>query len=532
MEILDSVVEQIRNDWMVAPYGGKTFIVKKWAKLLDCSQQAVYRALGINRERKGERKIKNIEDYARIVAWIKRKPPANMGEVPTDLALRKAIKDGFVPDTLSGKENTIDRVTRELGLTQRQRRIQRYQAERPNQLHHVDASSSRSFFVAREIRDKAGNVIDYALRLHAAKKGYKNKPVPIRMRPWIYGLVDDYSGFWIGRYVAAMGESAVDNLDFLRWAWSKNEDTPFFGLPEMIKGDLGPMMRGPASQEFFERLNMKIDPSMPENKESHGKIERPWRTAWQRFESTYFMQSNWRQFEIMMSELNRQFFNYQEEYNTKAHRYEKKISRLQAWRKISLYGGAVAIPEAAFRTIFKRYERVVGADGCISVDNVLYEVKGLHSAQVNVYEGVFEDRLIVEDKATGEKYEVEDFRPNPLGVFTGHKETPHQKAVKAAQELKVSGDTLYSRPKDAGNVAMMPTRVKRTVEVEDPLCVDAYGSLDAALRDFAGISGLRLDDDNREAIRDLIIDNGLKRDFVKDLALEFVAENERRLSHG
>ena len=532
MEILGSVIDQIRRDWMSAPYGGKTGIVKRWAGLLGCSQQAVYKKLGINRQRKGERRIEGIEQYAEIVAQVKRTPPANMGEVTTDLALRKAVFDGLVPEALLGKEGTIDRVMRDVGLTQRQRRIQRYQAERPNQLHHVDASSSRSFFVAREIRDDAGNIVDYALRLHAAKKGYKNKPVPIRIRPWVYGLVDDYSGFFIGRYVAAMGESAVDNLDFLNWAWSKNDDTPFFGLPEMIKGDLGPMMRGPAAQEFFERLNIVIDPSMPENKESHGKIERPWRTTWQRFELTYFMQSDWRDFEIMMSELNRQFLIYQAEYNARKHRYERTISRLQAWRKISLYGGAVAIPETAFRTIFRRYERVVGADGCISIDNVLYEVKGLHSARVNVYEGVFEGRLVVEDKATGEKYEVEDFRPNPLGVFTGHKETPHQKAVKAAQTLEFTGDTLYSAARASGNIAVMPTRVKRTVIVEDPLCVDAYGSLDAALREFVSISGLRLDDDNREAIRDLIIENGLKREFVKDLALEFVAENEGRLSHG
>ena len=531
MELLSTVVEQVRNDWMFAPYGDKSGVIKRWATLLKCSYQALYKKLGIGRKRKGERLIENIEYYAGIVAQIKKKPPENMGEIITENAIRIGIESGRIPEEMKDRVSTIDRVMREAGFTQRQRRIQRYQAEYPNQMHHIDASSSRCFYIKREVKDENGNVVDYVLRLHAGKKGYKNKPVPIRIRPWVYGLVDDYSGLCVARYVAAMGESAVDNLDFLMWAWSKNDDTPFFGLPEKLKGDLGPMMRGPFAQEFFGRINVGIDPSMPENKESHGKIERPWRTIWRRFEMTYFAQPDWHDFEILLSEVNRQFYVFLDEYNTMSHRYEKNLSRLQAWRKISLFGGAVAIPETAFRTIFKRYERVVGADGCISIDNVLYEVKGLHSARVNVYEGVFEDKLIVEDKATGEKYEVEDFRPNPLGVFTGHKETPHQKAVKAAKDLEVS-NTLYSAGKEAGKVKMLPTRVKRTVTVEDPLCVDAYGSLDAALRDFVSISGLRLDNENREAIRDLIMENGLKREFVKDLALEFVAENEGRLSHG
>jgi hypothetical protein len=334
----------------------------------------------------------------------------------------------------------------------------------------------------------------------------------------------------VGRYIAAHGETAADNLDFMSYAWSKNDDKVFFGLPEQLKGDLGPMMRGPAANEFFDRLGIIINPSMPENKESHGKIERPWRTIWQRFEKTFFAVTDWKKLEITLSELNRQFLNFQQEYNDMPHRYEKDISRRQSWQKISLSGGAVAMPETALSTVAKRIERTVGTDGCFSLDNVIYEVKGLHDAKVYVYQGVFNDKLVVVDKSTGEKYEVENFTPNPIGVFTGHKETPHQKAIKAAKDMELS-HSLYSESKDPGNVVQIPTRIKETLTISDPLDTDAYPSMIAAMQGFISISGYVPDKEDREIIEQLILENGFSRRFVSSLAFDAQAEISRSLKY-
>ncbi|MGD9163045.1 MAG: hypothetical protein PVG39_31860, partial [Desulfobacteraceae bacterium] len=363
------------------------------------------------------------------------------------------------------------------------------------------------------------------LKLHAGVKGYKNKPVPIRLRTWIYGLVDDYSGFYVGRYIVAYGETAVDNLDFMSWAWSKNDSKHFYGLPEKLKGDLGPMMRGKDAQDFFTRLGIEIDPSNPENKESHGKIERPWRTVWQRFEKTFFAQTDWKKYEITLSELNRQFVIFQEGYNSKPHPYEKNISRLQAWKQIINRGGAVALPEKALSTVAKRLERNVGTDGCFTINNKLYEVKGLHDAKVFVYMGVFDDKIVVEDKSTGLKYEVEDFKPNPVGIYTAHKETPHQKAIKAAKDLSIT-NTLYSAPADQGKVAQFPVRTKETRKIDNPLGVDSYPTINAAMQDFISLSGVVPTGEDYEGIKKLFIKNSLNRCFVKELAFEVQAENE------
>ncbi len=521
---LDPYIKRIiLSDWEAAPYGAKMHVLQEWAGITGYSVRNLSRELG-NKDRrtKGKRRIENIEDYVNIVFQIKKKPPEHIGEITTEQAIRIAISNGLIPDEMKNVSiSTFDRIGREENLNKKVRRVQRFQAEYPNQLHHVDASSSKCFYVHRKTPDG-----DYVLKLHRGSQYYKNKPAPIRLRPWVYGLVDDYSGYYVARYTVAYGENAKDNLLFLAWAWEKNEDKPFFGLPEKLKGDLGPMMRGKSANNFLERLNVEKDPSEPENKEAHGKIERPWRTVWQRFEAPFFVQPDWKKFEITLSELNRQFLNFQQEYNNRAHRYEKEITRLQAWKRINQRGGAVAMPENALSTITKTIERTVGADGCFCIDNVPYEVKGLHNAKVYVEVGVFEDKIAVKDKNTGEKYEVENFKPNPVGTFTAHKETAHQGAVKAAKTLEVT-NTLYETPQEQGNITHFPTHVKKIREVENPLAVDAYSSVDEAIKGFISICGVRLNKENREAIKNLIIEHGLSRRFVTDLALQVESERDR-----
>lgn len=173
---------------------------------------------------------------------------------------------------------------------------------------------------------------------------------------------------------------------------------------------------------------------------------------------------------------------------------------------------------------------------------MLYEVKGLHSAKVWVYEGVFDDRLVVVDRETGEKYEVENFTPLVHGEFKASKETPHEIAVKEAKKLghidengKNRGlkNTLHTEHEDQGNLVVLPPRVKETRKVNDPLDVDTYSSITEAVSDFITISGIfLLDQENREAIKGMIKEKGMSRKYVRELALEVQAENERSVNHG
>lgn len=508
-----AMLAMVKNDWVAAGRGAKTMVIKKWAELLDVSPQTLYKAMETGRKRKGERKIDGLEEAALIVAQIKARPPEHRGQITTKDAVDIAVANGLITEDLAVVA-TFDRVIREMGANKQRRRIERFQAEFPNEMHHVDASSSNCFYVQRALADG-----DYVLKIHSGTKDYKNKPVPIRLRPWIYGLADDNSGFHIARYVAALGESAADNLDFLCWVWSQ------IGLPKYIKGDHGPMMSSDGIPAWFERLGVEISPSEVLNKDAHGKIERPWRTMWQRFELPFFAESEWKKFEIPLSELNRRFARYQEEYNAKPHRFERSITRKQAWQKVNLHGGIVALPENALKTIVRRWSRKLGQDGCFSIDNEIIEVKGLHDAWVWVYKGVFEEKMVVVDQVTGLKYEVQDFTPNKLGEYSEAKETTYQKVRKESAKLDGIRNTLYTEDKAApAKVRQMPTKIKEVKTIENLLDLDTYRSMQEAIAEFQTLTGIILAWGEREEVAALIKGNGLSKRYVVGLAAEVLAE--------
>lgn len=516
-----SVLNLAIRDWEDAPYGGKTAAIKGWAKRLKIGYQALYDSMPVKQKRIGERKLVGIEDAARIVAQIKARPPEHKGQIVTKDALKLAVDNGVIDECFADVHySTFDRVIRELGAESQRRRISRFQADYPNQLHHVDGSTSSCFYVHHQMPDG-----DYVYRIHKGLKDYKNKPVPIRLRPLIYGVADDHSGCHCARYVSALGENSGDNIDFLFWAWSEQEGKDFFGRPEWLKGDKGPMMNCKDATAFLALWGIKPDGSTPLNKDAHGKIERPWRTMWQRFELPFYTESEWKKFEITESELNRRFLIYQQEYNSWPHRYERGLSRKQVWQRINLSGGAVALPENALEVYTRRIERTVGQDGCFTLENVLYEVKGLHDAKVWVYRGVYLDKMVVVDQKTDLKYEVEDFRPNSFHEFSAQKENEHQKVVKEALKLEGMTNTLYTEAKARpANVRTFPTRIKEVVQVDSPLNVDSYPDVETAIGEFQALCGFILDREMRGEVKGLIVGNGLSRRFVSELALEIQME--------
>lgn len=539
MAIEPGILQQIITEWQDAPHGHKRAVVEKWACMIGVVPQTIYSYLPTNRERQGERQIEGLEDAARIVAAIKNSPPEHRGVLSTKDALRIALINHKIEARFKATPySTFDRVIRELGLNSQRRRVEPFQAEYPNEMHHVDASSSDCFYIAKALPDG-----DFLLKLHRGVKGYKNKPIPVDgLRPWIYGMTDDHSGVHCCRYVAAKGEKASHNMEFLAWAWWQQPERCFWGVPShpdpdrrgRIKGDHGPMMESPEAKAFFEACNVDIDPSTPLNKEAHGKIERPWRTLWQNFELPFFAMSDWKQFEITLTELNNQLIAYSVEYNERKHRYERTISRRQAWERISRHGGVVILPNDALETIAKQDYRTVGQDGVFWLNNVGYEVKGLHDAKVRVIIGVFDQKVIVQNVADGMKYEVEPFVPNKLDEFKANPDTGQQQMRKEAVKLEGITTTIYSAegrtalavvPTADRKVVKMPTRVKETLQLHNPLDIDRFPDVGNAIKEFQTLCGFVLDQHERQAVAEMIQENGLSRRFVASLAAE--VEHER-----
>ena len=534
MAIKQSYIDEIIKEHSIAKHGAKGAVVKKWAKWFGCSENTIWNVIPTGRKRKRDTsKAAVLKEVTEAVYQVKYRVPGNTSPLSTDQALKIVQENDLFPQGApSFSKSSIDKMANRLGINKKTRRIQRFQAARPNQMHHVDASSSQFLYVDRMRPDG-----EYILKLHEPSKDYKNKPTPIQMRPWIYGIADDYSGMTLARYTIAPGESLTDNLKFLEWAWSNTDDKLFHGLPEKIKADKGPMMRGKATEELLERLGVDIDPSIPGAKDAHGKIERPWRTLWHRFEKQFLVVDDFKKWEITLTELNRRLMIYlREDYNVRPHRHELDINREQAWLKISLTGGARRLPKGAFKTAHKKTKRTVSAEGVIRLDNKKYEVKGLHDAKVYVIESIFTGEIIVQDIATGKKYEVEDFKPNAIGEFTAHPDTPHQKIVKSGKALRIT-KTLFEEEKEASNVVQLPPRVQEEQTFDKVFDNGTYASIQDAMEDFIETTGLFLKagSDERAGIKKLFMAKNLSKSFVSDTAdqvLQIDDTENRSYGHG
>lgn len=529
MALHPSAIEQARRDINSAPHGMATYHARIWADILNTSVQRVFAMIKGNdgRKRKGTPIRPEYQEWTRIVFAIKKSPPDGAGEISTDQAVAIAVQWGKLPEAaIKVPPGTYDRIARDMKLNKKQRWVSRFQADRPNRLHHFDASSSKFLYITKKIGDN-----DFLLKIHRPGSGdYKNKPIPVdRLRPWYYGVVDDYSGRLYGKIFPAMGENSDHSLQVLCQAWAE------MGIPDELLADQGALKRGLISKGLIERLGVKLPESMPYAKEAHGKIERPWRTGWQRFEKPFYV-GNWEKWEMPLSELNRQYQIYlADDYNQFAHRFEKNITKMQAHSRISLYGGIVKIPEDAIATVARREERTIGPDGILRLDGQMWESKHLHSAKVIVFIGIYKDRkdyIVVQDIKTGKKYDdIELFAPNNVGEFKSHADTPHQTLIKEyTPQLIGTAPMLYSdkKPKNE-KIISMPIKTKEEREIEDPFDVDTYPSIREAMNDFMGyLPGVFLKPEDREVIEKQVEANGLSKKFVENFALEVRAQMMKR----
>jgi len=228
------------------------------------------------------------------------------------------------------------------------------------------------------------------------------------------------------------------------------------------------------------------------------------------------------------------------EYNRRPHRYEKGVTREQMWKRIGLsqFGGFRPLPADALATTCEQVKRKVGRDGTFSLDTELFEVKGLHDAWVWVIKGVFTGEIIVQDVETGHKYEVIPFKPNPVGTFTAHPHTEHQKNVKAGQDLQITA-TLFQEKNGDEKIINFPVKAQEEQPFDRvfPNEKDTFDSSEEAMRYFIKEAKEfpKRGDGDWTWLEQQFIANGLRRSFVDGLIGEVLFkrdEEKRRSAHG
>jgi hypothetical protein len=360
---------------------------------------------------------------------------------------------GVPPEMLDVPLGTINRIARELGLMAASERQVRFEALYANQVHQFDASHSEHFIVHRQ---DGG---DYVLRL--AQRWIKNKDRSERLKVIAYGLCDDYSGYRLSRYTVGAGESALASIDFLKWAWScEPEHAPFEGWPDELYVDNGPLARHQAFDEFAGRMGLKVTAHMPYKSRCTGKVENNWRIQWKNFETNFFFNPAWQNFEILLSELNQELAAFwKDRWNQRRHR-RLPMSREDAWRhSIMERGGNIRVDSGAWDTIFAEAERALDASGCFNFRGAVYQVEQakIWSCQVKVFCNIKDGSLVVQDQRDGRRY-----RAAPLEIMAWNKfrGSPKSELERLKEEDAAAAPRVSAPPTWRGesNVVTLPVR--------------------------------------------------------------------------
>lgn len=282
-------IEEIIQEHAAAPYGSKDAVVERWANLYGVAKQTIYRKMqqvnGKTRQRKAAPKIsdKQIEVVAQLKA-LSGSYGRKKRYLATEDAIEIAESKGLIqPGTLN--RSTVDMRLRKAGFHDA-KPVQRYLEAFCNQAHYVDFS--RSEYIAVRGYDSAAG--EYLLKLSKLPLRYKNKQGE-SFGLWAAGLRDGRSGIRHVRYYTVTAENSYMGLDFLSWCWTRPADGhPLNSVPYFLRSDNGPLKENKDIGSMLEALEIELRPSTPENKQAMGKIERPWRTWWQRFELKLVME--------------------------------------------------------------------------------------------------------------------------------------------------------------------------------------------------------------------------------------------------
>ena len=451
MRIFTGVVQE----WEGAQHGQRGAVLEARLPLLGMSLGTFHR----ERERRfGETgrqtpKTKGVpkrpEYLEAVQAIIKEKyhPKKGVRPLTTADAQAEAAAKGCAL-AASIPEGTVNRLARELQLHPRvQRREARFEASQPNELHQMDASRSEYFQCHRH---RGG---EWVLKLSPTI--FKNRDYrELRERVWIWGLVDDFSGFRVLRYCVAKGESAEDGISFLQWTWSKVEaHAPFRGLPGTLYLDQGPLNKTKAFQHFCaEVAGVRLLAHEAGRPQATGKVESGWKTLWRRFEARFFRDPGCERREFSLADLNQELAWYLQEHNRTEHRRLKHLSKEEAWLTIQ---GVVDIDPGAWGHIFHREHRTLDAAGCFDFRGEPWQVKEMPypgGVRAEVYLGVRDGAVLVADPRDGRKYAAAPFAAAPAGEYRRGELTPLERLQQEAPDGDAGARPITFAPQAESNV--------------------------------------------------------------------------------
>jgi len=292
-DLTDQELEDVITALDAADHGSKGAVLQRWAKRLSpdpsdpMSAQTLRRRIRQQRGKAKEcpgRPAKIPEALIEFVEEAKaRGMEMGLGEreVSTEIALRIARRKG-VEGAEDASPSAVNTRLRKRGFRE-ETRYRKVEADFATQRQLLDFSRSKYL----QVRDYDEDADDWLLEVTDKQLSYKDPEGAFRT--WYALLIDDYSRLKVGRLFCDTSENALLGLTFLRWAWTREEDDhPMRHVPRILQTDFGAFRRSHRVQNAFDSLE-DVDLKKA-GKESQGKIERSFRSLWQRFELPFALE--------------------------------------------------------------------------------------------------------------------------------------------------------------------------------------------------------------------------------------------------
>lgn len=417
---------EIKRHVDAAPYGAKRREIEKLAKLHGVSANTLYRNLAEEFGRKRSRKASPLvpDEVIDLIAMKKAFQPKNR-EYTTEDALQDAMDEGLIEQG-SVSVSTINRRLRENGF-RKQKPVQRFLETFSNQAHYLDFSRSEYISLIGYDADRG----EYILKLDTKSLRYKNKQGPA-FSLWVAGMRDGRSGLFLAKYYTVTGENTYMGLDFLQHCWGReNDDHPLNCFPYYLKSDNGALAVNAYVQRMLEALDIELQTSVPGNKNAQGKIERMWRTLWQRFELRLVMRRGIGA-TLYLDELNEMVFEYCLRDADRPHSIYPSMTRRQLY-ETELIGYPPRIYEGDISNLASKPRRCkVGKDLKFRYENQFFSApERYYDKWVLVHKNLQGD-LIAEGEHDGELFEISDWHPNEFGDYKAFPDTYREQMEKQA----------------------------------------------------------------------------------------------------
>jgi len=468
----EALKNEYRGELRLLPHGKKGKRAEEIAVQHGISKSQLYREIDITAgQKKCKREPEIPTEYINLIA-AEKADAGKMGMSKRFLTTEDAIdlleQSGKIPEGMISV-STADRRMRELGFNKK-RTYERHEDDYVNQVHHVDFSRSEYFDVG--INKEGEEIIRVDGR--KGKWDYKNKEKAERKRLWVMGYVDSFSRVYLVRYFSATGETKSMGTEALEFAWQREDDShPLLHLPEVLKFDQGSFGKYLFHHKTFQRdTGIRVELAASKNEryadqQSQGKVERPFRSLWQRFEAkTAKILKAKGISEISIEELNALVYKHCIELLEKKHPLRVQ-TRGEVYRTGLRFREQSKLSVSLWDLLFNEETRKVGADKLLSYKAQFYKAPDKFAYQrIYVFE-TNDGRLKGQDLDRHEEFELFAFDPDNTEAVKQRPEDYMQRMGNAGSSLDGSKMTLVNSSGAALQPHSLPPE-ESEVEVSTP----------------------------------------------------------------